>query len=74
MKQRKKIVLVERTNKEIIIRLPATVNIDDLQEFINYARYKELTSNISVEQDEVDKLANEINETWWQVNKDRFIK
>ncbi len=74
MKQRKKIVLVERTNKEIIIRLPATVNIDDLQEFINYARYKELTSNISVEQDEVDKLANEINETWWQLNKDRFIK
>jgi hypothetical protein len=74
LKQRKKIVLVERTNKEIIIRLPATVNIDDLQEFINYARYKELTSNISVEQDEVDKLANEINETWWQLNKDRFIK
>jgi hypothetical protein len=35
---------IERNKKEIIIRLPASVNTDDLQDFIGYARYKELTS------------------------------
>ncbi len=54
-------MLVERTKKEVIIRLPASVNTDDLQDFLNYARYKELTSTFSVSQQEVDKLAGEIN-------------
>jgi len=67
-------MLVERTNKEIIIRLPANVNVDDLQAFINYARYKEITSKLKVKQSDVDKLANEVNDSWWQANKDRFVK
>lgn len=37
-------MIIERNNKEVIIRLPASVNTDDLQDFIDYARYKELTS------------------------------
>jgi len=67
-------MLVERTNKEIIIRLPASVNVDDLQAFINYARYKEITSKLKVKQSDVDKLADEVNESWWEANKDRFVK
>ncbi len=67
-------MLVERTNKEIIIRLPASVNIDDLQAFINYVRYKEITSKLKVKQSDVDKLADEVNDSWWQANKDRFVK
>lgn len=67
-------MLVERTNKEIIIRLPASVNVDDLQAFINYARYKEITSKLNVKQSDVDKLANKVNDSWWQANKDRFVK
>lgn len=67
-------MLVERTNKEIIIRLPASVNVDDLQAFINYVRYKEITSKLKVRQSDVDKLVNEVNDSWWQANKDRFVK
>ena len=67
-------MLVERTNKEIIIRLPASVNVDDLQAFINYVRYKEITSKLKVKQSDVDKLVNEVNDSWWQANKDRFVK
>ena len=67
-------MLVERTNKEIIIRLPASVNVDDLQVFINYVRYKEITSKLKVKQSDVDKLVNEVNDSWWQANKDRFVK
>ena len=67
-------MLVERTKKEVIIRLPASVDTEDLQDFLNYARYKELTSNFKVEQTEVDKLAKEINSKWWSENRSKLIK
>ncbi len=59
-------MLVERTKKEVIIRLPASVDTDDLQDFLNYARYKELTSSFSVPQKVVDKIASDINANWWK--------
>lgn len=67
-------MLVERTNKEIIIRLPASVDTEDLQDFLNYARYKELTSSFKVEQKEVDKFADQINSKWWTKNRKKFVK
>jgi hypothetical protein len=65
---------VERNNNEVIIRLPATIDTEDLQDFINYARYKELTAGVDVPQEEIDKLASEINKSWWEENRNRFIK
>jgi hypothetical protein len=67
-------MLVERTPKEIIIRLPASVDTEDLQDFLNYARYKELTSKFKVEQNEVDKLADQINSKWWTKNRKKLVK
>ena len=67
-------MIVERTNKEVIIRLPATVDTEDLQDFLNYARYKELTTGIHVEQKLVDTLASELNKKWWGKNKNKFVK
>ena len=67
-------MLIERTSKEVIIRLPATVDTVDLQDFLNYARYKELTANFKTDQKEVDKIANEINAKWWTKNRSKLIK
>ena len=67
-------MVIERNKKEVIIRLPASVDTDDLQVFLNYARYKELTSGFTVAQKEVDKLANKINSSWWAKNKKRLSK
>ena len=52
---------IERTENEIIIRLPASIDTEDLQDFLNYMRYKELTSGFTVPQEEVYQLAAEIN-------------
>lgn len=65
-------MVIERTKKEVIIRLSPDVDIEDLQAFLNYARYKELTANYSVPQKEVDKLAKQINKDWWAKNKKQF--
>lgn len=67
-------MIIERNEKEILIKLPASVNADDLQDLVNYLKYKELASDIHVDQDQVDKLAKEVNKKWWQENKDKWIK
>lgn len=67
-------MLIKRTTKEVIIRLPASVDTEDLQDFVNYARYKELTSTFKVSQKEVDKLAESINKNWWTKNRKKFIQ
>lgn len=65
---------IERNNKEIIIRIPANVDTDDIQELLNYTRYKELTSKFSVNQTQVDKISKKVNKGWWSKNSKRFIK
>jgi hypothetical protein len=67
-------MLVERTSKEVIIRLPVSVNTDDLQDFLDYARYKELTSKFKVSQNEVDVLASKINKNWRTKSKRKSAK
>ncbi len=67
-------MIIERTNKEVIIRIPASVNTDDLQDFIDYTRYKELTSKSNVSQKDIDELADGINKDWWAENRARLIK
>ncbi len=65
---------IERTSKEIIIRLPSTVNTDGLQRFIDYLCYKEATANSQAKQTDVDKLAKEVKKGWWAENRSKFIK
>lgn len=62
-------MLIERTSKEVIIHLPSTIDVEDLQDFLDYARYKEITSKFSVSQIKVDKLAREINKNWRNKNR-----
>lgn len=67
-------MLIERTNKEVIIRLPASMDTEEIQDVIDYLRYKELTSGFSIPQSKVDKLASQINKGWWRKNREKFIK
>lgn len=67
-------MLVERNKNEVIIRLPASVGTEDLQDFLNYARYKELTADFKVDQKEVDKLSDQINTKWWTKNRSKIIR
>jgi hypothetical protein len=57
-------MLIERTTKEVIIRLPASIDTEDLQDFLNYARYKEITSKFKVPQSEVEKITAQVKKNW----------
>ena len=67
-------MVIERTNKEVIIRLPSYVNTDGLQRLVDYLTYKEATAKSKAKQSEVDSLANEVKKGWWAKNRSRLIK
>jgi len=67
-------MIIERTDKEISIRIPNSVGLEGTQRIIDYIRYQEITSKSKANQEEVDKLAREVNKGWWEKNKDSFLK
>lgn len=68
-------MLIERTNNnQITITVSSSVDSFGLQRLIDYLKYLEATSNSKVKQADIDKIANEVNETWWSKNRQRFIR
>ena len=67
-------MLIERTNNEVIIRLPSYVDTEGLQRLVDYLSYKEATSKSKAKQSDVDKLAKDVKKGWWSKNRSRFIK
>jgi len=68
-------MLVERiTNNQIIISFSSGTDIFGIQRLIDYAKYLEATSKSQVKQQDIDKLADEVNANWWSKNKHRFLK
>ena len=67
-------MLIERTDKETIIRIPNSVETEDLEDFIAYIRYKEMSSDVNVSQQTIDKMASDLNVNWWKKNRDKFLK
>jgi hypothetical protein len=67
-------MVIERTNKEIIFRLPADIDISGLQRIVNYLKYKETIMKSEGTEEQAGQLANESKKRWWAENKTRFIK
>jgi len=67
-------MVIERTESEVIIRLSADINVDDIQSMIDYLAYKEATNKSEAVQDEVDELAKAVKNGWWSENRSRLVK
>lgn len=65
---------IERTEKEIIIRVSSKTDLSGLQRIIDFIRVKEIGSESTVSEKEIENLAKESKSTWWKENKSRFIK
>ena len=65
-------MVIERTADEFVIRIPVTTQVEQVQDMIDYLRYKELTSTYEVRQSVVDTLAREINKSWWEKNRGNY--
>jgi hypothetical protein len=67
-------MVIERTSKEVIIRLPSYVDTEGLQRLVDYLTYKEATAKSKAKQSDVDALATEAKQGWWAKNRSRFVK
>ena len=68
-------MLIEQSNKnQIVITLSSKIDSFGLQRLIDYVKYLEATSLSKAKQSDVDKLADEVNASWWNKNRKRFIQ
>lgn len=68
-------MLIEQiNNKQITITVSSSVDSFGLQRLIDYVKYLEATSGSKAKQKDIDKLSDEVNASWWDKNRSRFIK
>ncbi|HSZ86304.1 MAG TPA: hypothetical protein VK787_09750 [Puia sp.] len=67
-------MVIERTGKEIIFRLPPDIDVSGLQRIVNYLKYKETIMKSKGTELQASQLADESKKRWWKENKQRFIK
>ena len=62
-------MVIERTKKEVIIRLPGNFNVDDLQDMADWLAFKELARRSKAVQKDVDDLVRKIKKGRWAKTK-----
>lgn len=62
-------MIIEQNKNEILIRISKKVDIREVQDILNYLRYKELTAGFKIKQSVVDKLASSVNNKWLKKNR-----
>ncbi len=67
-------MVIERTDKEVIFRLPVDTDIRGLQRIVNYFKYKEAVKASKGTEEQANMLADESKNRWWAENKQRFIR
>lgn len=68
-------MVIERTTKnKLVITISSAIDSYGLQRLIDYVKYLETTSKSKAKQSDADKLAEEVNTSWWTKNKKRFVK
>ncbi len=56
-------MILERTKNEILVRLPAHVDLTELQNMLDFLQYKEATAKSKAKQTEVDELSRIVNKS-----------
>jgi len=65
-------MIIERTSKEVVFRLPASTKLKDLQEIANIFTFKEVSKNSKATQKDVDELVKKIKKGRWAKTKSKL--
>lgn len=64
---------IERTNSEIIIKVPTYVNVEGVQRLLDFLMYREATAKSKATQKDVDQLVAEVKKGRWARNKRQLL-
>ena len=62
-------MIIERTDNEIIFRLPKNFNLDLLQDLTDFFEFREIAKKSKGKQKDVDSLVKEIKKGRWNKTK-----
>ena len=65
-------MIIERTPKEVVFRLPSSTKLEDLQEIADLFAFKEISSKSKATQKDVDELVKKIKKGRWAKTKKRL--
>jgi len=69
-------MVITRENNEIVIRIPefdSGVDVKELQVLLDFIVYRQIVTKSKATQEEIDDLSREVNKSWWEENKTRFL-
>lgn len=58
-------MILEKTDNEILLRLPVSIDLAELQNILDFIKFKELVVKSKANQKDVDILSEEINHSIW---------
>jgi hypothetical protein len=64
-------MIIERTAKEVLFRLPTSTKIEDLQEIANLFAFKEISQRSKANQKDVNDLVKKIKKGRWSKTKSK---
>lgn len=62
-------MIIERSNNEVILRLPPDIDVLSLEKITRFLKYLETTKNNRASEEDVNRLADESKKHWWSENK-----
>lgn len=65
-------MIIERNDKEVVFRIPASTDIDELQDIADLLEFMEIARKSKASQKDVDNLVKEIKKGRWQDTKDKL--
>ncbi|CAD5252377.1 MULTISPECIES: hypothetical protein [unclassified Imperialibacter] len=66
-------MIIERTKDEVIIRLPATLDTKDLEEMVNFLRFKEITATSKASEHDIEKLNKDVKKGRWAKQRAKLL-
>lgn len=67
-------ITVERTETDVRVTIPKdAVPPKQLNAFLDWLRLEEIAQRSGLAEEDAERIAEEIKEEWWTLNKDRFI-
>lgn len=65
-------MIIERTSKEVIFRLPSSIKLEELQDIADLFRFKEISQKSKAKQKDVDELVKNIKKGRWTKTKKKI--
>ncbi len=65
-------MIIERTSKEVVFRLPSSTKLEDLQDIADLFTFKEISQKSKATQKDVDDLVKKIKKGRWAKTKQKL--